>query len=121
MVRGDLVTWIKAQLRLDYVVTAPPVAEDRLPGAIVLYQGVKPPDTCGGPIIETYSVVLVGRRVGNTISTKHSDVATLDALLQTSLVAPTDRQGEWNHIEGRRTEQGDSHSVWEIDVWQPVA
>jgi len=121
MVRDDLVDWIAAQLSLDYVVTGPPVAEDRLPGAVVVYQGTKPPDTCGGPIVETYNVVLAARRVGSAVATKHADIATLDALMQSALIDADKRQGEWAHIEGRRIEQGDAYSVWELDVWQPEA
>lgn len=116
--KTDLITWLKTQLSIDYVVTAPPVAEDRLPGAIVLYQGIREPDTCGGPLIEKYAVVLAARRVGNKPDVKQSDIGTLEGLLQDALVSG-DRAGEWAHIQGSRTEGGDSYSVWEIEVWRP--
>lgn len=119
--RDDLAAWVKAQLSLDYVVTAPPLAEDRLPGAAVLYQGVREPDTCGGGLIEKYALVLAARRVGSKTDTKQSDLGTLESLLQAALLDATDRSAAWAHIQGERTEGGDAHSVWQIEVWrQPV-
>lgn len=120
--RDDLAAWVKAQLSLDYVVTAPPLAEDKLPGAAVLYQSVRAPDTCGGGLIETYTVVLVARKVGSKLVTKQSDIGTLEGLLLEALLDPADRNDDWAHIQGERTEGGDAHSVWQIEVWrQPGA
>lgn len=115
--RNDLVTWLTAQLGIEYVVTAPPVAEDKLPGAVVLYQGVREPDTCGGEIIEKYAVVLAARRVGSKPTTKQADIGTLEGLLQDALLDASKRSGDWTHIAGQRTEGGDAYSVWEIEVW----
>lgn len=115
--RDDLVTWLETQLSLDYVVTAPPMAEDRLPGALVSYQGLRAGDVPGIAHIEKYAVLLAARRVGSKVTTKQSDIGTLEAALQAALVDSTDRGGDWSHIEGTRTESGDSYSVWEIELW----
>lgn len=116
--RDALKTWLLANLPIVSVSTEPAIAEDALPGAILVYDSQRGGDTLDADLrIERYTLALVPHVVGATLDERVTSLAAMEKALVEVAGGPDRNSGGWQHIEASITAPGADASLWQVDVW----
>ena len=116
----DLAAWCAAQLSLRSVAVEAPLAEDRLPGAIVHYQGGADGDTLSPTLRqELYQVAFFAPAVGAQSVDVQTEIGRIEARLMGIINGPERKSARWKHITATlvAAERQSGLSLWLFTLW----